>query len=69
MTRKELYSVDISLGDKKEAGPGEISIRLLKSYKFAIGVHLQFALKECIEEKIFQAKTKLIYITPNFEKR
>ena len=68
VTRKELYSVIDSLGDNKAAGPGEISIRLIKSCKLAIGVHLQFALNECIAEKIFPTKMKLAYVTPIFEK-
>ena len=53
VTRKELHSVIDSLDDSKAAGPDEISIRLIKSCKLAIGVHLQFALNECIKEKIF----------------
>ena len=69
MTRKELYSVIDSLDDNKAAGPGEISIRLIKSCKLAIGVHLQFALNECIKEKVFPTKMELAYVTPNFQKR
>ena len=42
VTRKQLYSVIDSLDDNKAAGPGEISIRLIKSCKLAIGVYLQF---------------------------
>ena len=68
VTRKELCSVIDSLDDNKAAGPGEISIRLIKSCKLAIGVHLQFALKECIREKIFPTKMKLAYVTQIFEK-
>ena len=68
MTREELYSVIDSLDDNKAAGPGEISIRLIKSCKLAIGVHLQFALNECIKEKIFPTKMKLAYVTPIFKK-
>ena len=68
MTRKELYSVIDSLDDNEEAGPGEISIRLIKSCKLAIEVHLQFALNECIKEKIFPTKMKLAYVTPFFKK-
>ena len=56
------------MDDNKAAGPGEISIRLIKSCKFAIGVHLQFALNECIREKIFRTKMKLAYVTPIFKK-
>ena len=68
MTRKELYSVIDSLDDNKAAGSGEISIRLTKSCKLAIGVHLQFALNERIKEKIFPTKMKLAYVTPIFKK-
>ena len=68
MTRKELYSVIDSLVDNKAAGPGEISIRPIKSCKLAIGVHLQFALNECIKEKIFPTKMKLAYVTTIFKK-
>ena len=68
VTRKELCSVIDSLDNNKAAGPGEISIRLLKSCKLAVGVHLQFALNECIREKIFQTKMKLAYVTPVFKK-
>ena len=68
MIRKELYSVIDSLDDNKAAGPGEISIRLIKSCKLAIGVHLQFALNECIKEKVFPTKMKLAYVTPIFKK-
>ena len=68
MTRKELYSVNDSLEDNKAAGPGEISIRLIRSCKLGIGIHLQFALKECIKEKIFPTKIKLAYVTPIFKK-
>ena len=67
-TRKEVYSVIDSLDDNKAAGPGEISIRLIKSCKLAIGVHLQFTLNECIKEKIFPTKMKLAYKTPTFKK-
>ena len=52
VTRKEVYSVIDSLDDNKAEGPGEISIRLIKSCKIAIGTHLEFALNECIKEKI-----------------
>ena len=69
VTRKELYSVIDSLDDNKAAGPGEISIRLIKSCKLAIGAHLQFALNECIREKIFPTKMKLAYVTPVFKKK
>ena len=68
VTRKELYSVIGSLDDNKAAGPGEISIRLIKSCKLAIVVHLQFALIESIKEKIFSTKMKLAYVTPIFKK-
>ena len=68
MTRKELYSVIDSLDDNKAAGPGEISIRLIKSCKLAIGVQLQFASNECIREKVFPTKMKLAYVTPIFKK-
>ena len=68
MTRKELYSVSDSLDDNKAAGPGEISIRLIKSCKLAIGIHLQFALNECIKENVFLTKMKLAYVTPIFKK-
>ena len=68
MTRKELYSVTDSLDDNKAGGTGEISIRLIKSFKIAIGVHLQFVLNECIKEKIFSIKMKLAYVTPIFKK-
>ena len=64
VTGKELYSVIDSLDDNKAAGPGEISIRLIKFCKLAIGVHLQFALNECIKEKIFPTKVKPVYVTP-----
>ena len=67
VTRKELYSVIDSLDDNKEAGPGEISIRLIKSCKLAIRIHLQFALNECIKEKIFPSKMKLAYVTPTLK--
>ena len=50
VTRKELYSVIDSLDDNKAAGPVELSIRLIKSCKLAIGVHLQFAFNECIKK-------------------
>ena len=59
VTGKELYSVIDSLDDNTAAGPGEISIRLIKSCKLALGVRLQFALKECIKEKNFPTKMKL----------
>ena len=68
VTRKEFYSVIDSLDDNKAAGPGEISIRLTNSFELAIGVHLQFALNECIREKIFPTKMKLTYVTPIFKK-
>ena len=68
VTRKILYSVIDSLDDNKAAGPSEISIRLIKSCKLAIGVHLQFALNECFREKIFPTKMKLAYVTPIFKK-
>ena len=68
MTRKELYSVIDSLDDNKAVGPREISIRLIMSCKLAIGVHLKFALNECIKEKIFPTKIKLAYVTPIFKK-
>ena len=68
MTRKEFYSVIDSLDDNKAAGPGEISIRLIKSCKLAIGIHLKFALNECIKEKTFPTKVKLAHVTPIFEK-
>ena len=68
MTRKELYSVIDSLDDNKAAGPGEFSIRLIKSCKLAIGIHLQFALNECIKENVFPTKMKLAYVTPIFKK-
>ena len=60
MTRKKLYSVIDSLNDNKAAGAGEISIRLIKSCKLAIGVHLQLVLNECFKEKIFSTKMKLL---------
>ena len=56
VTRKEIFSVIDSLDDNKAAGPGEISIRPIKSLKLAVGVHLQFALYECIKEKFSQLK-------------
>ena len=68
VTKKELYSVIDSLDDNKAARPGEISIRLIKSCQLAIGVHLQFALNECIKDKIFPTKMKLAYVTPIFKK-
>ena len=68
VTRKEIYSVIDSLDDNKAAGPGEISIRLIKSCKLAISIHLQFALNECIKEKIFPTKMKLAYIALIFKK-
>ena len=68
VTRKELYSVIDSLNDNKAAGPGEISIRLIKSCKLALGVHLQFALNECIKKKVFPTKKKLAYVTPIIKK-
>ena len=68
VTRKELYLIIDLLDDNKAAGPGEISIRLIKSCKLAIGVHLQFALIECIKEKMFPTKMKLAYVTPIFKK-
>ena len=68
VTRKEPHSVIDSLDGEKAAGPGEISIRFIKSCKLAIGVHLQFALNECIKEKIFPTKKKLAYVTPIFKK-
>ena len=69
VTRKELYSVIDSLDDNKASGPGEISIRLIKSCKLAIGIHLQLALKEFIREKILPTKIKLAYVTPISKKR
>ena len=66
VTRKELYSVNDPLDDNKAAGPGEISFGLTKFCKLAIGVHLKFALNECIKEKIFPTKIKLSYVTPIF---
>ena len=63
VTRKEFYSAIDSFDDNKEAGPGEISIRLIKSCK-----HLQFALNECIKENVFPTKMKLAYVTPIFKK-
>ena len=68
VTRKELYSFIDSLDDNKAAGPGKISIRLIKSCKSAIGIHLQFALIECIKRKGFPTKIKLAYVTPVFKK-
>ena len=68
VTRKELYSVIDTQDDKKAAGPSEISIRLIKSCKLAIGVHQQFALNECIREKILPTKMKIDYVTPIFKK-
>ena len=65
---QSFYSVIDSLDDNKAAGPGEISIRLIKSCKLAIGVHLQFAINECTEEKNFPTKMKLANVTPNFKK-
>ena len=35
--------------------------------KLAIGVQLQFALNECIKEKVFPTKMKLAYVTPIFK--
>ena len=63
----ELDLVVDSLDDNKAAGTGEISIRLIKSCKLAVGVHLQFALNECITEKVFPTKVKLAYVTPIFK--
>ena len=68
MTRKGLYSIIDSLEDNKAAGPGKISIRLIKSSILAIGVHLQFALNECIKKRILPTKIKLAYVTPIFKK-
>ena len=68
MTKKELYSVIDSLDNNKAAGPGEFSIRLIKSGKLAIGAHLQFALNQCIKENVFPTKMKLAYVTPIFKK-
>ena len=68
MTRKGLYSIIDSLEDNKAAVPGKISIRLIKSSILAIGVHLQFALNECIKERILPTKIKLAYVTPIFKK-
>ena len=67
MTRKELYSAIDPLDDNKAAGPGEISIRLIKCCKLAIGIHLQFALNECIKEKVLPSKMKPAYVTPIFQ--
>ena len=39
VTRKEIYSVIDSMDNNKAAGPGEVSIRLIKSCKSAMGVH------------------------------
>ena len=50
VTRKEVYSVIDSLDDNKAAGPGEISIRLRKSCKLAIGIAIG------IKEKMFPTK-------------
>ena len=69
VTRKKIYSVIDSLDDNKAAGPGEISIQLIKSCKLAIGVHLQFALNESSKEKIFPTKMKLTHVTPIFKKK
>ena len=33
-----------------------------------IGVHIQFALNDCIKEKNFPTNTKLAYVTPAFKK-
>ena len=68
VTRKELYSVIYSLDENNAAGPGEISIGLIKFCKLAIGIHLQFALNECIKEKIFPINMKLAYTTAIFKK-
>ena len=68
VTRKEHFSVIDSLDDNKAAGPGEISIRLTKSRKLAIGAYLQFALNECIKEEIFPTKMKLAYVKKIFKK-
>ena len=78
VNRKGHYSAIDSLDDNNAAGPGEISIRLLKSYKLAIGVHLQFALNECITETIFlifkkadkldKTNYRPISVTPSFAK-
>ena len=38
-----------------------------KSCKLAIGVHLQFALNECIKGKTFPLKKKLAYVTSIFK--
>ena len=60
-------ALGFSAAINKAAGPGENSIRLIKSYKLAIAVHLQFALNECNMEKIFPTKIKVAYATPFFE--
>ena len=68
VTKKELYSVIDSLDNNKTAGPSKIPIRLIKSCKLAVDVHLQFALNECINEKIFPTKMKLAYVAPILKK-
>ena len=49
------------------AGPGEISIRLIKSCKFTIG-EIYICLNECNKKKVFPTKMKLAYVTPIFKK-
>ena len=68
VTRKELHSVIDSLDNNKAAGPGEISIRLMKSCNLAKGVHLLFALNECIKERVFP-KNEISLRNTNFQKR
>ena len=57
-----------SLDDNKAAGPGEISIRLIKSCNLFIAVHLQFALNECIKEKMSPTRIKLANVEPILKK-
>ena len=54
--------------DKKAAGLGKISVRLIKSCKKTVGVHLQLALYEFNTEKFFPTKIKLAYVKPIFKK-
>ena len=61
--RKELFSVNDSL-DNKKAAEHQKQVPPIKACKKAIGVHLQFALNLCIKNEMFPIKMKRAYETP-----
>ena len=71
VTRKELYNCIDNLPKHKSPGVGIIPAWALKmgaKSKLSIGTHLQFAVNECINKKIFPNFLKTAYITPVFKK-